>query len=176
MVKTKQIKKTKTLTFPLWLGRNLMVCALFFLLVLYCYKKIPGYTWVHDGLLRGNMQVIKQYGQLSLDQKYEMKLGYTYAYLRYIKQQTPEDAIILMPSDADIYFSKGSRFTGEPNNKLWSSRFLYPRKLVYVDEQASAYMSQITHVAIINGWGYDKLPYKVSEQVANTIFPLNINQ
>ena len=157
-------RNKSSMSIGVWLGRNAILGFLAFLLIVSCFKKIPSYTWVYDQLLKGNMKLIHQYKNLSLDHRYEMKLGYTYAYLRFLKSRTPENAK-----------DRKSDFTGEPNNKLWVSRFLYPRKIVYDTEKENKYAGQITHVAIVNGWGYDKLSYEVPEQVENTVLPVKLN-
>ena len=155
--------------------RNIGVALIVVLLISVAYKKMPGYQWVYDGLLKGNMELMRQYKDLPLEGRNEMKLGYTYAYLRYIVRQTPPDAVILMPQKS-IYFPEKvkTEFTGQPYNKLWATRFLYPRKIVLEGEEtANKYGCKITHVAIVNGWGYDKLHYEVENPVKNTVLPID---
>lgn len=161
-------------TFAVILVRNLIVGFAAFLLVYTCYKNVAAYTWVHDGLLKGNMEIIHKYKHTSFDNRNEMKLGYTYAYLRYIARQTPETAVILMPGKS-VFFPPNvkTEFTGQPYNKIWATRFLYPRKIVLEgEEKANKYGDKITHVAIVNGWGYDKLEYSVNSPVKNAVLPV----
>lgn len=58
--------------------------------------------------------------------------------------------------------------------KNWSSYFVYPRKLIYHDEKDKypELYKTATHVAIINGWGYELLDYNVQSRSAFAILPL----
>lgn len=176
--KGKQKKdERKTASFPGYFAvftRNILFGFLAFLLILLCYKQQPGYKWTYDNLLRGNMEVIKKYRHLSTDKRNEMKIGFTYVYLRYLKQNTPDSAVILMPR-SPAFRRKDVRnpFGGEPWHKIWAARFLYPRKIVYEGEKDNKYADHITHVAIVNGWGYDQLDYQVAQKVDNTVLPLH---
>lgn len=152
--------------------RNVAAITIAFLLIVACQKS-PGYHWVYNDLLKGNMEIFRKYKNTTTDQRYEMKLGFSYVYLRFIKNQTPDTAVILMP-EGDVFYPKNEKsdFTGEIRNKLWTSRFLYPRKIIYDKERKE--QDKITHVAIANYWGYDKLPYKVSKQEKHTVLPITL--
>lgn len=159
------------------LVRNIGVVLIAFLLVSFAFEKIPGYGWIYNDLLKGNMELIRKYKNTPIEGRNEMKLGFTYAYLRYIAQQTPSDAVILMPQRSAYFPANGkTEFTGQPYNKIWALRFLYPRKIV-IDgqEKANKYIDKVTHVAIVNGWGYDKLHYSVSNPAQNAVLPLEQN-
>ena len=52
----------------------------------------------------------------------KMKLGVDYDYLLFIKQATPENAVILYPSQ-EAFLKKGSPFKREIGNKLYATRF-----------------------------------------------------
>ena len=68
-------------------------------------------------------------------------------------------------------FGKTS-FTAEISNKIYALRFLYPRKLVIpFDFGKSHYVDEITHVAIVNGEGFEYVPYEV-EKFENGILPV----
>lgn len=48
------------------------------------------------------METIKKYPKLTFEQKMQMKLGTSYEYLLYLKQATPENAVILYPDSKDF--------------------------------------------------------------------------
>ena len=59
------------------------------------------------------------------DNRFEMKLGLSHVYLRYVKESTPENAVILLPGKEAFYPEGEERiFSGEPYNKLWAIRVL----------------------------------------------------
>lgn len=124
-------------------------------------SKTESAEWIVGQMLPGNMEIIEQHPDLSLDQRWEFKLGAAFNYLQFIKQRTPENAVILYP-DHGAFFPAGveSPFRGtEPYNKVWATRFLHPRRLVLRSESGtSPYTDNITHVAIVNGIGYDVFP------------------
>ena len=168
-IKSSKIKPT----IPVIILRNIIVVTIAFFIVLACQKS-EGYDWVYKYLLKKNMEIIHKYKNSTIDLRYEMKLGYTYVYLRFLRDQTPDTAVILMPGAEIICSPNGkNNFSKDMANKLWATRFLYPRKIIY-DKERNA-QDQITHVAIINYWGYDKLPYRVDKQEENTVLPVNLS-
>ncbi len=69
------------------------------------------------------------------------------------------------------------KFQGSTYTKGWALRFLYPRKVVLESEyDTSIYTPQITHVAIVNGVGAEKLPYKLSSVPAFGVLPIDPSQ
>ncbi|MDR1918547.1 MAG: hypothetical protein LBQ65_02740 [Tannerellaceae bacterium] len=158
-----------------WFVKNAFVASIVGVLVFQCIEEQAGYHWVYDTLLKGNMQTIRQYPDLTVDQRNELKLGFDYAYLRFLKNATPEDAVILYPSQEDFFpEDKPSPFKHEISNKVWGLRFLYPRKLVLPSEmETSRYASAITHVAIVNGRGYERLSYTVSDIQEHGVRPVH---
>lgn len=152
--------------------KNVSFLILAMLLISYTFSRQPGYHWVYFSLLKGNMETIKKYPRLTLEQKTQMKLGTSYEYLLYLKRATPENAVILYPEAKD-FRENGSPFTQEIDNKIYATRFLYPRKLVLESERnASKYRDKITHVAIVNGKGKDKLPYPVDADFQHGVLPI----
>lgn len=148
-----------------------LILSLF--LVSYLFLKQPGYNWVYFGLLKKNMETIKKYPNLTFEQKMQMKLGTSYEYLLYLKRATPENAVILYP-ESRAFREKGSPFTQNIDNKIYATRFLYPRKLVLESElETSKYANKITHVAIVNGKGKEKLSYPVDSAFQHGILPVN---
>lgn len=170
--KTGTREKRSASAYFIWAVKNILIVIVAGLLVKEGIEAQPGYNWVYNGLLKGNMETIKAYPNLTFDEKMTMKLNSCYSYLMYIKEQTPENAVILWPSGAD--FSKeNSPFKGEIYNKTYALRFLYPRKLVTPHEIGkSHYEKEITHIAIVNGTGFDKLPYKVEQPFEHGVLPV----
>lgn len=150
----------------LYVIKNLLASVAMLLLLIFIISKQPGYKWVYNDLLKSNMKAIKENPHLSFDDKMTLKLGSTYQYLLFLKEQTTEEATILYPS-SKVFYKEGSPFKHEIANKLFSTRFLYPRKIVLEEElQESKYVDSITHVAIVNGElpKCINYPVKVTEQ------------
>ena len=104
---------------------NLLGGCVAVLLISYTFEQ-KGYQFVWS-MLRRNWKVANEYKGLSLSDRYQMKLGNGYAVYKYVCDKTPEDAIIYIP--AAKYFQQEG-VEGEPWNKLWAMRFLYPRQVV----------------------------------------------
>jgi hypothetical protein len=123
------------------------------------------------------MEFIRTYPDMTTEQRLEAKLGMSYTYLQFVKKQTPEDAVILFPGWNE-FFPEGvkSPFDGNITNKIWATRFLYPRKIVFSSEQDKCrYGKNITHVAIVNGMGFEKVSYPVAEKFDHGVLPFNPN-
>lgn len=158
---------------PRWVLKNVSYLILSIILVSYMFLKQPGYNWVYFGLLKKNMETIRKYPRLTFEQKMQMKLGTSYEYLLYLKRATPENAIILYP-ESKAFREKDSPFTQNIDNKIYATRFLYPRKLILESERkTSKYTNKITHVAIVNGKGKEKLSYPVDSAFQHGILPVN---
>ncbi len=161
-----------------WIGKNILAALIF----LWMLDKLvigvqPGYNWAYT-MLQGNLEVTQRYAETSTDERFEMKLGASHVYLRHIKENTPEDAVILLPSRADFFPEEGEQlFQGEPYNKLWATRFLYPRRVILPQELGETPWSEkITHVAIVNGQGYEYLDYEVARKAPHAVYPIHLNQ
>jgi hypothetical protein len=160
--------------FWLWLIKNACAACVAGVLLSECIEVQQGYNWAYNSLLKGNMATIRANPNLTTDQKNEMKLGFDYAYLRFVKNMTPEDAVILYPSSGD-FFPEGveSPFKQDISSKIWGLRFLYPRKLVLPHEmETNRYAKDITHVAIVNGRGYERLNYEAENPAEHDVLPL----
>ena len=155
----KQEKQRKTFAvYAVWLAKNVLFMVLALLLVKYTLTKQPAYHWVYSSLLKENMATIKKHPEFTFEEKMKMKLGVDYDYLLFIKQATPENAVILYPSQ-EAFLKKGS--------------FLYPRLLILESElEESRYADRITHVAIVNGEGKDRLPYQVDPEIQHAVLPV----
>lgn len=158
-----------------WVIKNLVaVVVVVFLLNKLVLGLQPGYNWAYN-MLRGNLEATQHYARTTTDQRFEMKLGLSHVYLRYLKESTPPDAVILLPSK-EAFFPEGQDrvFSGEPYNKLWATRFLYPRRVITSSELGvTPWSEKITHVAIVNGVGYEYLDYEVPEKAPHIVLPIH---
>lgn len=151
--------------------RNLLFAAIAATAVYATINSQPGYKWVYNSLLKGNMEMIRQYPNLSADQKLELKLRDNYTFVRYIKNSTPQNAVIVFPDWADLR-DKKSPFSNDISNKLYLSRYLYPRKVVLKSELATQPDLHPTHAAIICGVGFDLLTYPVEQKFEHGVIPI----
>jgi len=164
-----------------WFSRNVIGLIISAVIVLILYYNIQGYRWIWDSLVMGNLKIIRENPHLSIEKKWEIKCGFDFSYLNYVKSKTPDNAIILMPAYSEIY-PKGeksdfnTRDSGGIKNKAWATYFLYPRKLVYVEEKGSnPFYEKADYVAIVNFRGYDKLNYSVENMEKYQILSRNLN-
>lgn len=163
-----------------WFTRNVIGLLISVAVILLLYYNIAGYRWVWDGLVMRNLKIIKENPYLTLEKKWQIKCGFDFSYLNYIKSKTPADAIILMPAYSDIYpEGEKSDFNtadaGGIKNKAWATYFLYPRKLVYEEEKGTNPLyEKANYVAIVNFKGYDRLNYTVEKKEKYLILPRNL--
>lgn len=159
--------------------KNLILLVATFFFTQAIRKDGAGYQWVFENLIEDNLKMIKKYKKLNHDERLQAKLGYTAAYLSFIAKNTPENAVILMAPDT-VFNPPGQKsdFNNFIRERGWASYFVYPRKLVYEHEKElfPDMYERVTHVAIANYWGYQKLPFQVPNKVKHTIIPLPINQ
>jgi len=68
--------------------------------------------------------------------------------------------------------------SGYTRNPKMGEHFLHPRKIVHEDrkELHPELTKAITHVAIIDYWGYQKLPYRVSKENQYSVMPIKTPQ
>jgi hypothetical protein len=154
---------------------NILITIVLLILFYVVYQSVSGYQFVVDRLVLANLKIIKEYPKISTQKKYEAKLGFDYNYVQYVKKNTPEDAVILMPSRE--IFEKGdfnTRGAWGVKTKEWGTYFLYPR--IIVTEEDSTVNPQlyekITHIMIVNEWGYDKLEYPVQTKHKHAVLPI----
>jgi len=125
------------------------------------------------------VQLIEQlhkYKGLTYEEKLGKFLPQDYAYLNFVKEKTPEDAVLLGPP-ANVWNPKDKKlgFSRWMWRKDYTTYFLYPRKVLYdvPQDRDNPLMEQITHVMIVDSWGYDKLNYTVSNPQALTVLPIH---
>lgn len=154
--------KKKKNSFKYWnptinLGYALFSVGFFFIMTSQCV----GYDWIYNTLIKNTYDSADQIKGLTIDQKIESKMGFDAKFLLYLKAQTPEDAIILMPPYEQVKRKNdGGAFSNDSasiSNVSWASYFVFPRKLVYEGTE-SEYRDKVTHVAIVDKWGYQFAP------------------
>lgn len=177
-MKKTSTKKAKPLTRKKWFSyvfgwRSLLVSLLFIGIVYNVIDKNTGYHWVWNSLLKGNWELTRKYSDLTLDQRYEMKAGFNYNFLNYIKNHTPDTAIILFPERQYITEKGGNMQLGEEiASKMWVTHFIYPRVPLFKGTHDSIFMSSVTHVAICAAHGYENLPYPVYRRTYFDVLPM----
>ena len=168
-------KKKEGISFS-WVAKNIFaVVIVLFLLNKFVLDVQPGYNWAYN-MLQKNLETIRHYSRTTTDNRFEMKLGLSHVYLRYVKENTPENAVILLPGKEAFYPEGEERiFSGEPYNKLWAIRFLYPRRVIIPSELGKTPWSEkVTHVAIVNGRGYEYLDYEVEQKAPHAVLPMHL--
>lgn len=156
-----------------WIFKNVISILVAIGAIYYVFDVAKGYNWTYYNLLRKNVQFITKNPKLNFDQKMIYKFGASYEYIMHLKMRTPKDAVILYPGP-EAFTKEGSPFQSKDIiNKRSAIRFLYPRKLILESElDKSAYSDKITHIAIANGIGFDKVPYEVEEKFDHGILPV----
>lgn len=149
-------------------------------------KVTRGYRWAIHDLAFKNLENIEQVkAQLSaqradstpqslFEAKMNMKVS-LYPMFDYIKANTPEDAIILLPEgDSAVSNTSKWNFIYDPE---WVEYFIYPRLCLAIgrEDEHPELKNKITHVLIIEGKGYDKLKYDVplEQRPREAILPIN---
>ena len=173
--------KTERRGFGTWFIRNGALLIVAGVLI----SKVPGlnqsYQWLWEGYLKSNLEAIKQYPDLSTDEKMAMKLGADYQYLAYLRDNTPKDAVIYWPSAGDFRSAPDSTqqtpFNGKLNDKLTAVRVLYPRRVVTENEYGkTSWSKKLTYIGIVNGHNTDKVHYPVPPQYTIGVLPVNAPQ
>lgn len=154
---------------------NNLVVFIIMIALIYAISQIYGYKWLISNIIEDNIKIIEKHPNLSYEKKMEAKLGGPATYLLHLKKNTPKNATILFPPDSLMNIENAPE---NPNKwlkgKSWTSYFLYPRRVVYEREKGSSLIyDSVTHVAIMNHWGYNKLKdYTVTTQSEFNVLPL----
>ena len=176
--KTIEVNQPKTNYFS-WSIKNIIfagIAALLIRMVVYPFGEESAF--IHMRYIYKDMSAISKlsFKNTSLDERYTVVLKTTYTYFNLIKNNSPEDAVILYP-DYDAFFPENEEHVfNNPGiaNKMWVIRFLYPRKIVTQSElESSSYKDKITYVAIANGRGREFLPYELDENANFGVVLLN---
>lgn len=140
--------------------------------------QIPGYKSLFNDVFLKDLNIMSKYPEMSYERKSFLKNGNDFRYVDLIKKKTPNNAIVLMPSEEMIFpESKKPIFNQRTawgiKNKAWAEYYLYPRKLIYVDELTPELLNRIEYVAIINGMGYEYLDYEVTRKTGMDVKPIS---
>ena len=91
---------------------NLIGVVLGLLVLNACFQQ-PGYSFVKK-MLSSNYEVIKNHKDLDVEERYAIKLGIGYSAFKYVRENTPDSAVILLPRREDFMpENQKSRFGGE---------------------------------------------------------------
>jgi hypothetical protein len=124
------------------------------------------YAWSIE-MLDDNYDFVSKNRQMTVQDRYTSKLGVSYSLFDSVRSRTPDTAVVYLPG-RNGFFPKNqvSVFTGEPYEKMWAIRFLYPRKVVSEKEyDRSAYAAKIDYVIIVYGVGTERLKYRLPQPV-----------
>ena len=173
----KQAPTARKRSISAWLLRNGILLLASYIILSKIPVINPIYGWVKESYLKSNMRIQKQAPTATYDQKMAMKLGADYNFILYLRDNTPEDAVIYYPSGGDFRAGHPSMqqnpFDGKLIDKLTVVRALYPRKVVTEEEYGkTSWSKKITHVAIVNGKNLNKIPYPVSEEYVHGVLPI----
>lgn len=143
---------------------NLLGLAIALIVCYYCFRG-RGYS---EGIyiVEGDYHFAHRNSNLPLEDRYAARMAGFYTFLRYVRENTPEDAVIYLPSaEAFIEDAWGELFFSyHCANKFFATRFLYPRKVVTAREYAQYGSSlPLTHVIVVGSGGRDILPYEIGD-------------
>lgn len=155
----------------------LFIFTVIFLIVL--YNKNESYKWMYEQMLKGNIDFIKENPDLTYDQKIESKFQLDYSVLKTIKDQTPENAIIIFPTrkilDTVRKVNKLPNRNENFLNKDWVEYYIFPRKIIFSEDKNSSKL-QPTFALILGGMGYENLNYQVQSEQRKFLEVLLINK
>lgn len=125
----------------------------------------PGYKELLY-MVEGDYHFACRNRNLPLEDRYASRLGGCYTFFRYVRENTPEDAVIYLPS-ANSFIRDASSlmfYSHHCSNKIFATRFLYPRKVVTESEYTqfgSPY--PLTHAIVIGNGDKNILPYEMGD-------------
>lgn len=169
-------EKNKSLSFR----RNLLVAFVFAVILLLLYMAVPGYKWAITEMAARNNELIDRIEkrtlnnnlpELTMDDKRFFRIG-CYWYLKYLRENTPQNAVILLPPNSVVDTSQEMKMM---SHSEWVEYFIFPRLCVGEDEKETQkeLYSKVTHVAVINGWGYEKLRYQPAKREMEIVLPID---
>jgi hypothetical protein len=171
--------KKKVITDSQVLRRNLVITFVLMFILLLMYIGTPGYYFAIKEVAIGNKQRIDQIEtrrlnfnlpELRLEDKLLFRIE-DYWYIQFMNTHTPDTAVILLPPLSAIDTTAEFNSLNDPE---YMEYFLYPRLCVSEDQKDTKkdLYTRATHVAIVNGWGYDKLKYQPKEKPSEAVLPI----
>lgn len=152
---------------------NLLGLAVALAVCYRCYRG-PGYRDTFY-IVEGDYHFASRNKKLPLEDRYAARMGGFYTFFRYVRENTPEDAVIYLPNAAAFVHDVWSElfYSYHCSNKIFATRFLYPRKVVTANEytQYGSFLP-LTHVIVIGNGGKDILPYDIGDTTC-VVFPIN---
>lgn len=92
----------------------------------------PTGTFVRELPLRQGAELIQLMRRgASRDDRLEYRLGPDYAFMRFVREKTPEDAVILMSDQ----YAPSSLNPLRAKHQGWATYFLYPRRVLYLHQE-----------------------------------------
>lgn len=159
-----------------WWAKNLAAVVLVAVVCTKAPGLNDGYNWLLNSYVKGNLETVRLYGNMTTEQRLQAKLGNDYSYLMFLRDNTPADAVILYPTRDQFRAGLGgqpSLFQGNLCDKLAAVRVLYPRKVVVHEEMGkSSWSKRITHIGIMNGQNRDLLAYPVDSTYTIGVLPV----
>jgi hypothetical protein len=159
--------------------RNLVITFILIFVLLGLFTFVPGYNYAIKDVAIGNKQRIDQIETRRLnfnlpELRQEDKLLFRiedYWYIQYITAHTPDTAVILLPPASAI--DTTPEFN-QLSDAEWMEYFLYPRLCISEDQRETKkeLYAKVTHVAIVNSWGYDKLKYQPHDRPTEAVLPI----
>ena len=148
--------------------RNLIITFVLMFILMLLYALVPGYNYAVKEVAIRNKEKIEEMETRRLnfnlpEISWEMKRQFRiqdYWYIQTIQDHTPRNSntVVLLPPHSAIDSTEEFNLL---SSSEWMEYFLYPRLCVSEDEKETKkeLYAKVTHVAIVNNWGYDKLKY-----------------
>lgn len=159
-----------------WTVRNLALLLVSILLLSTLRSTTYG-NWLWNYYAKANLQFIQSYPDLTLDERLAAKLGSDYRFLLFLREQTPEDAVLYYPTGDDFRSvrdqSGQSLFSGQLTDKLTAVRFLYPRRIVVEKElHKTSYTDSLTFITILSPRNRELIPYPIDPAFTIGVLPV----
>jgi hypothetical protein len=171
--------KKKIITESQVMRRNLLIAFVMMFLLLMFYVFNPGYYWaVKEIAIKNNLAIdtIQMDFDLMPDEfrnDYKLTLRIDdYKYIKQLELHTPDSAVILLPPLSAVDTTPEFNSLNDPE---FMEYFLYPRLCISEDQKNTKkdLYAKVTYVAIVNGWGYDKLRYKAERKSSAAVLPID---